>query len=143
MDIRRSLSVPGTSGGVSVALLLMRVVSGYAFTQYGMNKIAHPFDWMGPNAFAPPPLQALAAIAEFGGGIAWILGLLSPLASLGIACTMTVAMVSHIYLRGDPFVSLTGGPAYDKAAVYFCVALVLMCAGPGRFSLDRRLFGHR
>ena len=95
-----------------------------------------------PDAFAPGLLQALAALSEFGGGIAWIIGLLVPLASLGIACTMAVAVCMHAFMRGDPFVSV-GGSSYELAAVYFCVSILLLAAGPGRFSLDGKIFGPR
>lgn len=88
---------------------------------------------MGPDAGMSAVLQALAALSEFGGGIAWILGLLTPIASLGIAFTMAVAVARHA-LRHDPFI---GG--YELAAVYLCVALTLLLAGPGRYSLDRAL----
>jgi putative oxidoreductase len=110
---------------------------------HGWGKIQDPFGWMGPDAFAPGVLQALAALAEFGGGLAWILGLLTPLASLGIACTMGVAFSLHAIVRGDPFVSMTGGPSSELAAVYFTIALLLIALGPGRVSLDRMLFGPR
>lgn len=126
---------------VSAALLLIRVVAGLAFVHHGWGKIQDPFGWMGPEGF-PGILQALAALSEFGGGMAWILGLLTPLASAGIACTMAVAMHLHAFVLGDPFVaSGPGQGAYEPAALYFCLALLLLAAGPGRFSLDRVLFG--
>jgi len=143
MDVRKWFAVPDQSVSASVALLVLRVATGYAFTRYGSFKIANAFGWMGAESWAPPPLQALAALAEYGGGFAWILGLLSPLASFGIACTMAVASFTHLVTRGDPFVSLTGGVAADKAVIFGCVALVLLFAGPGRYSLDRRIFGRR
>lgn len=143
MNIKRFHSVPGYSTFADVALLAIRVVVGVAFMMHGWSKIQHPFNWMGPGAFAPGVFQALAAISEFGGGLAWILGLLTPLASLGIAATMAVAFSTHAFLRGDPFVSTKGGPTSELAAVYFCIALLLIAMGPGRFSLDRKLFGRR
>lgn len=143
MDLRRLLAVPDQSALASAALLLLRLACGFAFTRYGSFKIANPFGWMGPDAFAPPPLQALAALAEYGGGFAWILGLFTPVASFAIACTMAVASWTHLAMRGDPFVNLTGGTGADKAVIFGCLALVLMCVGPGRYSLDRRLFGRR
>lgn len=142
MDFKKYLSVPDTSTPSAIALLLLRFIAGLAFMMHGWGKIQNPFGWMGENAFAPGILQALAAVAEFGGGLAWILGLLTPLASLGIMSTMAVATFMHAVMKGDPFVS-TGGGSYELAAVYFAVALVLLTVGPGQFSLDRQVFGRR
>lgn len=128
---------------VQLALLLLRVVVGLAFMFHGWGKIQNPFGWMGPEGFAPGFLQALAALSEFGGGLALILGLLTPLACLGLGATMAVAFATHAFMRGDPFVSMTGGPASELAAVYFCIAMLLLALGPGRFSLDRAFFGKR
>jgi len=44
------------------------------------------------QASVPGFLQGLAALSEFGGGLALIAGLLTPLAAFGIACTMVVAV---------------------------------------------------
>ena len=108
----------------AVGLLLLRVVAGAYFISHGWGKIQHPFSW-GASMGIPPLFQGLAALAEFGGGIAWILGLLTPLASLGLACTMAVAF------------SMSKA---ELAAVYFCVAVLLLLAGPGRFSADAYVF---
>lgn len=110
---------------------------------HGWSKIQNPWSWMGPEAAIPGIFQALAALSEFGGGLAWVLGLLTPLASLGITATMVVAFSFHAIQRGDPFVSKTGGPSYELALVYLCVAILLLTTGPGRFSSDRRIFGAR
>ena len=143
MNIKRFCKVSGHSTFTDVVLLLMRLVAGLAFTMHGWGKIQNPFGWMGPDGFAPGIFQALAAISEFGGGLAWILGLLTPFASFGILATMAVAFWFHAFMRGDPFVSMTGGPAFELAALYFSIALLLIATGPGRFSLDRKLFGSR
>src|SRR5688500_4401142 len=94
-------------GAGSVGLLLLRLVVGAAFILHGWPKIQNPTAWM--NAFAgdqAPPgfLQAAAAVAEFGGGIAWVLGLLTPLFSFLIACTMAAALAMAHLPAGDPFV---------------------------------------
>src|SRR3989338_11516043 len=102
----------------STALLLLRLIVGAAFVLHGWGKIQHPFGWMGPEATIPGVFQFLAAISEFGGGLAWILGLLTPIASLGIGCTMTVAVYMHLIVRQDPFVNRTGGSSYEPALVY-------------------------
>jgi putative oxidoreductase len=143
MNIKRHFSVPERSTYSDVALLLIRAVAGLAFMLHGWGKIQNPFSWMGSDAFAPGAFQALAAVSEFGGGLAWIIGLLTPLASLGIASTMAVAVYFHAVMRSDPFVASGGGPAFELAAVYFCVAVLLIAVGPGRLSLDRLFFGPR
>lgn len=127
----------------SGALLLLRLVAGLAFAHHGWGKIQQPFDWMGPEATMPAFFQLLAAVAEFGGGIAWMLGLLTPLASLGLACTMVVAVWFHAFERGDPFVAAGPAPSYELAAVYLCIAVQLLLGGPGSFSADRLVFGPR
>jgi putative oxidoreductase len=128
------------SSRVSSGLILLRLVAGLAFMHHGYTKIQNPFGWMGPNSDIPGVFQALAALSEFGGGLAWILGMLMPLACFGIACTMGVALWTHAMVRHDPFVAKGGGPAYELASVYFCVAILFLLAGPGRFALDTLLF---
>ncbi len=131
------------SARVSAGLLLLRLVAGAAFLYHGYGKIQNPFGWMGPDAGFPGVFQALAAVSEFGGGLAWMLGLLTPLASCGLACTMTVAVWMHAAVLHDPFVALQGGRSYELASVYLCVAVLLLLAGPGRFSVDRVAFGEK
>ena len=132
------------SAPASAGLLALRLVSGLAFMFHGWGKIQDPLGWMGPDAGVPGVLQALAAISEFGGGLAWMLGLLTPLASLGLLCTMAVAASLHAFVLGDPFVaSGPGQGSYELASIFFCIALLFLLAGPGRFSLDRLFFGAR
>ena len=128
---------------ISTALLLLRLVVGLAFMFHGYTKIQNPFGWMGEKASIPGFFQGLAAIAEFGGGLAWMLGLVTPLASFGLACTMSVAVWMSATVFHLPFVSKGGGGSCELASVYLCVAVLLFVAGPGRFSVDRLLFGER
>lgn len=124
----------------SVALLALRAVAGAGFIMHGWPKIQKPFTWMGPDAPFPGFLQFCAAASEFVGGIALIVGLLTPIAALGLMITMGVAVNSHIS-KGDPFVGQGG--SYELAAVYFVVMLTLLLIGPGRFSADGVLFSPR
>ena len=126
------------AGRISFPLLVLRVVAGAAFMFHGWGKIQNPFSWMGPDAPIPGFLLFLAAVSEFFGGLAWIIGLLTPLASFGILCTMSVAVMTHLQ-KGDPFVGMGG--AYEPAAVYFCIAFLLASIGAGKYSLDAKLFG--
>jgi putative oxidoreductase len=124
----------------SVGLLALRLVMGVAFVFHGWPKIQNPTGWMGPESPVPAIFQALAALAEFGGGMALVVGLLTRLASLGIATNMIVALGMVHLPHGDPFVSKTGGQSYELAAVYLVCAVLFLVLGPGRFSLDALLF---
>ena len=134
-------------GAGAVGLLVLRAVVGAAFILHGWPKIQHATDWM--NAFAgdkaPPAfLQAAAAVAEFGGGIALILGLLTPLFAFLIACTMGTAIAMAHVPQGHAFVAATPGqPSFELAAAYLAVALAVLLVGPGELSLDYLLFGRR
>jgi putative oxidoreductase len=124
----------------SVGLLVLRLVMGAAFLFHGWPKIQNPFGWMPPEMDMPAVFQALAALAEFGGGMALIVGLLTRLAMLGIATNMVVALAKVHLPLGHPFVSKTGESSYELAAVYLACAIVFLLLGPGRFSLDALLF---
>jgi putative oxidoreductase len=113
---------------------------GVAFVLHGWSKIQNPWGWMGPEATMPGVLQALAALSEFGGGIALILGLLTRFASLGIAGVMAVALATVHLPMGHPFVGKPGGPSFELPAVYLACAVLFLLLGPGRASLDALLF---
>ena len=121
----------------AVGFLIFRLVLGLALMFHGWPKIQNPMNWMGDSA--PGFLQLLAAVSEFGGGLAWILGLLVPLSSFGIFCTMVVAVHMHAIVRGDPFVGKES--SYELALIYLVAAVFLILASPGKFSLDYKLFG--
>ncbi len=130
-------------GRGALGLLIVRVIFGLGIMQHGWGKIQHPFNWMGPDAAVPGFLQFLAALSEFGGGIALILGLLTPLAMFGLACTMLTAIFTVHIRAGDPFVARGGGRSYELAALYLGVALLMLFTGPGKLSLDAKIFGRR
>lgn len=143
MHPRNLLTVTAHSIPADTALLILRIVAGVGFMMHGWGKIQAPFSWMGDKGSMPGFMQALAAISEFGGGAAWALGLLTPVACLGIICTMAVALYTHAVVLGDPFVSMTGGRSFELAALYCSIAIVLLLVGPGRLSADRFMFGKR
>lgn len=142
LSFKSLFAIPEQTTFASVGLLILRLVAGSAFMLHGQGKIQNPTGWMGPQSDIPGFFQALAAISEFGGGLAWVLGLLVPLASLGIFFTMAVAVYTHMVKLGDSFVA--SGPnqgAYEPAAVYLAMAILFFTVGPGKLSLDRFIFG--
>lgn len=125
---------PTLTGRAALGVLLLRVYAGAALMQHGAHKITNPFHWMGDRPGAPPGvLQMLAAVAEYLGGLGLIVGLLTPVAAFGIACTMAYATWTHLS-RGQPFV---GRPSsYEPALGYLVMAALILLAGPGAYSLD-------
>jgi putative oxidoreductase len=76
----------------------------------------------------------LAGAAEFFGGIALVLGLFFRPATFLMAFTMLVALIFHLS-KGDPFLK------YSHALESGIVFISLIFVGPGKFSLDEKLFG--
>ncbi|MEX6690225.1 DoxX family protein [Danxiaibacter flavus] len=144
--MRSNIFIPKSQSiTASLALLILRLIAGTAFIIHGWLKIQHPDSWVpaGAPISIPAFFQVLAAISEFCGGIAWILGLLTPLASFGIGCTMGVAVYFHAVVFGDPFVNLTGGHAFELPLMFLGLAVSLLLTGPGQFSLDAKIFVER
>ncbi len=136
-----ALYPPFVTGRGALGLLALRLVTGMAFILHGLPKIQQPFTWMGPGAPVPIGLQALAALAEFGGGIAIVLGILTPIAALGILCNMCVALLMVHFPHHDPFVAAKSGePSFEPALSYLAIMITLLTLGPGSLSLDAALF---
>ncbi|SFP84067.1 DoxX family protein [Hymenobacter arizonensis] len=128
-----------------LGLLLLRVGIGVMFMVHGYPKlVGGPAAWAGVGGvmdtvglgFAPAFWGFLAAIAEFGGGLLLALGLWFRLACLGLLFTMIMATVMHVS-KGDGF------SGYSHSLESAFVFLGLIFAGPGRYSLDERLYGSR
>ena len=128
-------------GRVGVGLLILRFFVGMGMMSHGWNKIKTPFSWMG--AEGPPGfLQALAALGEFGGGLAILLGFLTPLGALGVLCTMIGAW--YFRHQGDAWLSFDSKTkTFEYAALYGALALTLIFTGPGRFSLDALIWNRK
>jgi len=135
------LFTPFIGGRAGTGLLIFRVVTGAAMMIHGFSKIQQPFSWMDKmNMGVPPLLQMCAALAEFGGGMALILGLLTPIACLGIALTMLGAIFMVHVPKGGNWI---GGPnEFEAAASYLTSSVLLFLTGPGTISLDAKIFGH-
>lgn len=128
-------------GGRGLGLLALRVVAGTAMALHGWQKINGGMTTWGTKMGIPGPLQACAALAEFAGGIGWVLGALMPLASLGLIVTMGVATYFMAVKFHAPFVGGPGESSCESAAGYLAMAVLFLVVGPGRLSVDSLLFG--
>ncbi|MDQ2858159.1 MAG: DoxX family protein [Candidatus Eremiobacteraeota bacterium] len=139
--LRTLLYPPRTLGRSAVGLSILRATIGLAFVLHGYPKWQHTTSWMtlmmGPGAFAPAWLQALVAFAEFVGGMALILGLLTNLFAVMLLLDMTVAIFAVHIPNGGAFVG--GKGSYEIAAAYAAAMLALLLMGPGALSLDARI----
>lgn len=124
--------------------LLLRLPLGIILSAHGAQKLFGWFggygldgtgQWMASIGFEPGYLMALlAGSAEFFGGLALVIGLLTRPAALVTAFTMLVAMTVHI--GNGLFVSNNG---YEFALLLMMSLLYLAIIGGGRISLDNRL----
>lgn len=126
----------------SLGLLVLRLVVGTAFILHGWPKIQHPTSWMGPDSVSPI-LQLASALAEFGGGIALIVGFLTPFATAAIAVNMLFALFLVHFPKHQPFVGGGPGGSFELPLVDFAVMVCLLATGPGLYSMDAALFGRR
>ena len=139
----RTLFGPFATGRAAAGLLVIRLVFGLGIAAHGLQKyLAGWTHWYAPGGI-PEPMQALAMVAEFGGGLGIMAGMLTPLAASGVVCTMSFAMYKVHLPAHEPYVSLTNGPAYEMCAHYLAVAIAILVTGPGVCSLDYLLFGRR
>jgi len=127
-------------GSPAWGLLVMRLVFGAGMIMHSLPKIQHPMNWMDkmPNA-APHILQAIAAGFEFGGGIAVMLGLITPIVALiGLIHFFTAYWMGH---RGLAWIG--PGRTAELPSLYFTIMLILLLTGPGKISIDAVLFGNK
>ena len=129
---------------MAYGLLVLRVVIGLTFFAHGAQKL---FGWFGGHGLegtsgffgsvgwrAPRLMAFLAGLAETG-GLLFALGLLTPLAALGLVAVMVMAIVTVHLPKG--FWNTNGGYEFNLALITVAVAVAM--TGPGRFSLDRAI----
>ena len=129
----------------SLSSLLMRLSAGAIFAAHGAQKLFGSFgggglegtaQWMASIGLQPGYLMALAAgSAEFFGGIALLLGLLTRPAALALAMTMLVAVIT-VHLPNGLFMSNNG---YEFGLALLAITGALVLNGGGKLSLDRML----
>jgi putative oxidoreductase len=129
---------------MSYGILLLRVVAGGTIWAHGSQKLWGWFGGAGPRGtagffgglgFPAPLLMAVLAGLGESSGLLFALGLLTPLAAVGMATVMLVAIWSVHWKNG--FFAANGG--YELPLQIAAVAVAVSATGPGRFSLDRAL----
>jgi len=129
---------------VNIGLLILRVIVGIVFVAHGAQKV---FVWgidgvtagfAGMGVPAPAVVATLVAFGELLGGIALIAGVLTRLASLGLAIIM-VGAVTLAHLPAGFFAP----EGYEFTLTLAAASLALMFAGAGQLSVDAALAKRR
>lgn len=137
----------GTSNDVSLTML--RVVLGVVFFAHGAQRM---MGWFGGDGFhgtmralahsgMSAPVALLIICAQFFGGLGLIVGLLTRIASLGVAGLM-IGAIFMVHLQNGFFMNWMGtqkGEGIEFHLLALAMAAALLLRGAGAFSLDRAL----
>ena len=130
---------------MNIALLGLRLVVGLTFSAHGAQKLFGAFGGHGIDGTAgffdqvglrPSKLHAWAAgAAEFFGGLAIALGLVTPVAAAALIGVMTAAVLT-VHLKNGFFVTNQG---FEYNLVLAAAVFALAGVGAGSWSLDNAL----
>jgi putative oxidoreductase len=126
-----------------VGLLLLRVGIGIMFILHGYPKlVGGPEKWAAIGAMGIGSIGVesglafwgfMAALSEFGGGILVLAGFLFRPALVLLVITMIFAAAYHVVTdSGSPYHAIEAGILFFS----------LLWIGPGKYSLDQKLFSH-
>lgn len=135
--LKKLLKTGNYPTNVDFALLIFRVGVSAMMLTHGYGKflkvINGDFSFGDPLGIGVEASLTLAAFGEFVCSILVILGLATRYASVPLMTTMLVAwQLSH---GDDPFSS------QEKSVFYLLSFLTILITGPGKYSLDRKIFG--
>lgn len=135
----------------------LRLIVGFGFMQHGYAKLVR-----GPEGFAAilhtlgMPMPGLLSWATIGvellGGLAILLGLLIPLASVPMAVVLLVAIFTVHLPNGFSSIKLLsvdaagahfGQPGYETDLLYLVGLAALVLGGSGPLALDNLLLGFK
>lgn len=133
------------------ALLPIRLALGAIFIGHGGQKLFGWFGGYGPKGTigyfqqalgVPPALTVLAILAEFFGGLGVLLGFLTRPAAAGIIAVMLMAIAKVHWGHGfflNWELKPERGHGIEMNLALIGMALTLLIAGGGAFSVDRLL----
>lgn len=125
----------------SLALTALRIGTGVIMAAHGWQKLTGFAEWRGNvealGLPAPEVTAVLVTIAELGGGIALILGLLTPLAAAGVLVVM-VGAIATVH-AGKGLFAAEGG--WELALLVALIALYFVARGAGPYSVDALVRG--
>ena len=135
--IKEQLFDNGRDWGIAA---LRIIPSFYMFYYHGLRKITNgtkTWNWVGEAVMPMVGIEFgyvffgfLAALSE--GVLTWfvIIGLWTRISSIFLMITMLMAGVYH----------LVDGEAAELAFIYFSIYLVICILGPGKYSLDQKIY---
>jgi putative oxidoreductase len=137
----KKIFAPGNESALaSFSLLVLRLWLGLTmFFVHGLDKLNnfnhYAATFPNPIGIGVKPGLVLVTIAETVGALLLLLGLLSRLGALMLAIDMGVAFFLVHKM------AFTGSRPGELAFIYLAGFVTLFLVGPGRFSIDKALFG--
>ncbi|MDX1537203.1 DoxX family protein [Arsukibacterium sp.] len=136
-----------TSTDAGWSALALRVPVGVIFAAHGAQKLFGWFGgyglegtagWMDSIGLSPGMLMAfLAGAAEFFGGLALIIGLLTRPAAAALSIAMLVAIFA-VHFANGLFMANNG---YEFGLALLAASVSLLFSGAGKLSVDKLLAG--
>ena len=133
---------------LSGVLLLVRACLGLLMLHHGFEKLADPagfsefvvakyFPFL---PFGPMLWTLLAAAAQVGGSVGFMLGIFTRPSALAISGTMVFAMAFHLMDTGLEGFPIAIVPAhnyqFETSALYLVGSIGLLAAGPGQLAIS-------
>lgn len=121
---------------IDFAVLILRVFPSLFMLTYGWEKlvkfISGNWSFADPIGIGEPISLFLSVLAEFFGSLMVIFGIMTRPALLLLMFTMSVA--GFIVHSADPI------SVKEHALTFLVIYLAIFITGPGRFSIDNRIF---
>ena len=124
------------SGNKDLALLVIRIASALAFLYHGSGLLFGAFGGPGPAGFSSLThlsltIAYLVGLAQFCGGLAMLTGIFARIGALCVAIVM-IGAIKMVHLQHGFDIGKGG---YEYALTQLLIAIAILVAGAGKFSL--------